>query len=126
MSVHEFADLRHVVTATLTTSSGAGAYLSPIVDLGGAHLAGIQMPSSWTAAQLTFAVSEDGTTGTQLELYTDTGGPVQITTTGGRFVRLDPTAWRGIRYLRVRSGPASSGIPQSTGRTIGLVVTPRG
>lgn len=99
----------------------SGASLSGTIDLdaGRRTLIGIQMPGTWTAASLTFAVSHDGTT--FVPLYWD-GGEYTIAAAGGAAaslgVSLDPSAFAGWPFVRVRSGTAGSPVNQGAERTL--------
>jgi hypothetical protein len=97
------------------------------VMMGGDTLAGILVPSGWTAASITFQVSIDGGV-TWAELYDDGGNAVTITSPpAGAFVMLNSHAsyeWRGINAIKVRSGTSGSPVTQSSGATVMLVGRP--
>jgi len=95
------------ITATIAASSS----LSPEVDLGIGTLVGIAMPAAWTAAALTFQVSVDGGV-TWNELTTSAGAAVSYTVAAGQFIAVDPTLWRGINAIKVRSGTSGSPVNQ--------------
>lgn len=105
----------------------SGQSLSGAVDLESNILAGFQMPSAWDAANLTFEGSYDGVTfakivGTyELELGVQpaTFWLLNLWQAGGQV--LSPFACLGVRYLKVRSGTASSPVNQSAERTIQLL-----
>ena len=98
-----------------------GASLSDTVELGDGvrQLVGIQMPAAWTAASLTFAVSFDGTT--FVPLYWD-GAEYTVAAAGGAAaslgVSLEPSAFAGWPFVRVRSGTAASAVNQAAERTL--------
>lgn len=99
----------------------SGASLTGTVDLdaGRRTLIGIQMPAAWTAASLTFAVSHNGTT--FVPLYWN-GGEYTILAAGGAAaslgVSLEPSAFAGWPFVRVRSGTAASAVNQAAERTL--------
>lgn len=95
-----------------------GASLSGVVDLGDGAVAGIIMPAAWTAASLTFQVSRDGTT--FYDLYS---GATEYSVTGVADVyqALDPNIFRGVRYVKVRSGASAAAVAQGAARTAYLV-----
>ena len=102
----------------------SGASLSGAIDLkaGRRTLVALQMPATWTAASLTFAVSHDGTT--YVPLYWD-GGEYTIEAAGGAAaslgVSLEPSAFAGWPFVKVRSGTAASAVNQAAARTIQAV-----
>lgn len=93
--------------------------LAPAIDLAGTTLAGIIIPSAWTAANLTFSVSTDNVTFN--DLYDSVGTEVNVTAAASRFIRLSPSDWLGVRYLKVRSGTAAVPVSQAAARAISLV-----
>ena len=96
-----------------------GASLSGVADLTGFMLAGIQMPSAWTAASLTFQVSLDGTT--FQDMYATDGTEVTVTgAAASRFLAFVPSDFAGARYLKVRSGTSGSAVTQGAARTLVL------
>lgn len=94
------------------------ASLSDAAPLGGALLAGIVMPGSWTAASLTFQVSHDGTT--YRNVYDDTGTEYTVTVSTDRFIRIDPSYFSGAQLVKVRSGTAGASVNQGGARVITL------
>jgi hypothetical protein len=98
-----------------------GASLSDAIELGDGvrQVCGIQMPAAWTAASLTFAVSADGIT--YSPLYFDTGeytvaaGAGAVASAG---ISLEPRAFAGWPYVKVRSGTAASAVNQGAARTL--------
>lgn len=105
----------------------SGTSLSGGYDLGSREInsvvAGFQMPSAWTAANLTFQVSTDDAT--YQNLYDDAGNEVTVTAADSRFITLD-TAQRsnydGIRFIKIRSGTSGSPVNQGSDRTIQVVI----
>lgn len=98
-----------------------GSSLGDGIDLGGSSVIGIQMPASWTAANLTFQASHDGVT--YADLY-DSAGEFTVTAAASRFIVIDPTTLLGARYLKVRSGTAGAAVNQGAARTLVLIVKP--
>jgi len=98
-----------------------GASLSGTIDLDGGRrsLLSLQMPAVWSAASLTFAVSFDGTT--FVPLYWD-GGEYTVAAAGGAAaslgVSLEPSAFAGWPFVRVRSGTSGTAVNQGAARTI--------
>jgi hypothetical protein len=104
----------------------AGQSLSPEVDLGGyGVLVGIQVPNNWTTAGLSFQCSIDGGT-TWGEVWDAVSGNIaSASLTGGTIaysVALDPARFRGVRAIKVRSGPLSLPVVQANQVTLQLVL----
>jgi hypothetical protein len=112
--------MQPISSVSATIAAGATG-LSGAVDLGYSALTGIVMPGTWVAASLTFQASADGTN--YFNLY-DNGTEVSLTVAADRFIQIDPAKWRGIRYLKVRSGAAGAAVNQTATRVLTLVVTP--
>ena len=106
-------------TLTNAVISASGS-LSPEVDLGQQTLVGIVMPATWTAASLTFQVSVDGGT-TWVEHYSSAGTETTYTVSTGQFIAVDPTLWKGVYSVKVRSGTSASPVTQTAQATIILV-----
>lgn len=111
-----------MITATFTVTIAANASLSGAVQLDEFVPVAIVMPSSWTAANLTFQASEDGTT--FLDLYSTSGSELQVTAAANRFLALDPAQFRGARFLKVRSGTSATPVNQTAQRTLKLLAVP--
>jgi hypothetical protein len=92
------------------------ASLSALIDLGGLTLVGIHMPALWTAANLTFQVSEDGIT--YDNLYDRFGNEIVYIAGAARVIILSPAEWVGIRFVKIRSGIAATPVNQGAARNI--------
>jgi hypothetical protein len=101
----------------VTISSGSS--LSAPVPLGEFVLTGIAMPAAWDAAGLTFQVSADG--GTTWGEMQSTSAAVSYTAAAGQYIAIDPTFWRGINMIKVRSGTSGSPVNQTADRILTLV-----
>jgi hypothetical protein len=103
-------------TATIPISTA----LSQIVDLGRCVLAGLILPATWDAANISFRVSADGTTA--FDLFDGTTERV-VTTAGvlGKAVALDSSTWLPWRYVVVRSGVVATPVNQTAARNITLL-----
>ena len=108
-----------VLTSNLTATIANAASLSGIIDLSGTALCGYFIPASWTAADVTFAVSVDGTNFS--DLYDLFGNEVVHTVAANRFVALLPSEMASIRYLKIRSGTTGTPVNQDAKRIITLV-----
>jgi hypothetical protein len=102
----------------------SGASLSNAALLGDSVLVGIQMPAAWTAASLTFQVSDDGGA-TWKDLYDDAGVEVTLSPTSpaGKRMAVSPDPFGGIVLIKVRSG--TSGVPVVQGADRALVLVTR-
>lgn len=98
----------------------SAASLSAAVDLQNMKLVGLQMPSAWTTANLTFQGSFNGTT--FADVYDSDGTEVTVTAAAARYIILDPATFAAFRKIKVRSGTTGSAVTQSADRTIQLVV----
>ena len=105
-------------TQTVTIANGASPCSAPVVCNGG-HLVGIQMPASWTAANLTFQGSADGVT--YQEVYDNNGVEVQVVGTQAAFIPIPPTLLGPLYALNIRSGTAGTPVNQGAARTLQLV-----
>ena len=119
----EFTDLDFF---TVTIANGQS--LSPAVNLGQKTLVGLQMPATWTAADITFQASGDGGT-TFGELETSDGvaanavAPFTIhTPVALQVIAFDPTRFRGVNCMKVRSGTSSVPVNQGQNSPITLLV----
>lgn len=97
-----------------------GASLSDAIRPNGAAMVGIEMPATWTTANLTFQVSVDGTT--YNNLYDSTGTEVTVTAAASRYIQLNPASFEGFLYVKVRSGTSGTPVNQGGARTIKVVV----
>jgi hypothetical protein len=104
-----------------TVNIASGASLSGSISCPGT-LAGIQMPAAWTTASLTFQVSLDGSTFTNV--YDKNGNEYTVLSTSSvasQYVIIPPADTVGWKYIKVRSG--SSGSPVTQTRTNGTNLT---
>ena len=74
------------------------------VSMGGMELVGIQLPATFTGTTLTFEVAT-AIDGTYQPLYKSAdGSAVSFTVAQGRFYAVDPALFKGIQFLKVKSG----------------------
>lgn len=106
--------------SAIPATIAAGQSLSAEIDLGAMTLVGIAMPAAWTAASLTFQISFDGGV-TWLEHYNSSGSETTFTVATGQYIAVDPTLWRGVNALKVRSGTAAAAVVQTGGAALGLI-----
>ena len=106
--------------ASLASATIANAAsLSGAVRLSGT-LTGIQMPASWTAANLTFQVSVDGDT--YQNVYDSSGSEFVVTAAAARYIPLNPADFIDGRWLKVRSGTSGTPVNQGAERVVQLTV----
>jgi hypothetical protein len=98
--------------------------LSAAVGLGGKTLVGIVIPVAWVTAAISFQASGDGGQ-TFGELMDETPAARSIgSITGGVYtvIAVDPTKWRGINQIKVRSGPSGAAVNQTGAPTLLLLL----
>ena len=116
--VNEFSylDKQTITIASGTSLSGASA-------LSRYGVARIYVPSGWTAANLTFQVSEDNVS--YANLFDSAGNEVTVTAAASQAITLDPTIFGlGFQYLKIRSGTSASTVSQGGDRVLTLAVRP--
>lgn len=96
------------------------ASLSSAVELPTATLLGFIMPSAWTAADVTYQGSNDGTT--WYDLHSDTAGEITSTVTAGKLISVYGYDFAACKWLRLRSGTSATPVAQVAARTITLIV----
>ena len=109
-------DLAQIITVTIAN----GASLSDAADMKGHSLVALEMPAAWTAADITFEASPDGVT--YNDVHIEAGTERTLTVAVDRFVLMDQTLWKGVRFLKVRSGTSSVPVNQLAERSIRLYV----
>lgn len=92
--------------------------LSAAIQLEGA-LVGIQMPPNWTAANLTFEASAEGSQFWSVE--DSAGAEVSVTAVEDVYIALDGAA-RKFKHLKVRSGTLGVPVNQGAERVLVLLV----
>jgi hypothetical protein len=106
-------------TVTIVAADATG--LSGAVILGGDLLVGLTL-TTWTNANMTFQVSIDAGV-TFFNVYKDDGTELTFTTsTGNRFVAVDPSIFAGIQQLKVRSGTAATPVTQAADEVVTLAL----
>ena len=119
MSLNDTSFSLEVLPATIAN----GASLTDTINLFGLRLFGIVMPSSWTAASLTFQVSPDGGA-TWTNMYDQSGSEVAAVADVLRCIILNPLQFTSVQYIRVRSGTSSSAVTQAASRSLKLILRP--
>jgi hypothetical protein len=107
--------------STVTAAIAAGQSLSSQVNLGEQTLVGVFVPSGWTSANMTFEASPDGGT-TWGNLFSYLGAEVVFVSIAGQFLAVDPTLWKGVYSLKVRSGTSASPVNQASAVSVTLAI----
>lgn len=105
----------------LDVTISSGAAITSAIDLVGRTLVGIIMPAAWTAASLTFEMS-DTAAGTYVDVYDISEAELEITVAASRYLALDPVNFFGVNYLKVRSGTSATPVNQAADRTLTLMI----
>ena len=106
-------------TFNYTATIANGASLSDVVHLAGHRLFAIQMPATWTAADLTLQGSAAGVT--YADVYDELDAEVVIQAGASRFIILDPAKFVGLQRIKLRSGTTGSAVNQGGERLITVV-----
>lgn len=119
-------DQRDFVAFTLSTAADG---LSDVADLGGLRLAGIEMSTAWTAADLAF-LGSPLSTARMSEVYltalSTAPAVFQIATTANRLIGLNSQGFDGIRFLQLASVSTAStaALAQAAERTVRALLAP--
>jgi len=103
-----------------------GASLSDAVPLRGYSLLRIVMPVAWTAADLSFKMSDDEGA-TYRNVYWDWGAEMVVAADAARVIELSPfVKLSHVDNIKIRSGTAGTPVIQGAIRELLLVVSTRG
>ncbi len=100
--------------ATATIANGAS--LSGAIYLGIGTMCAIQMPAAWTAASLSFQGSTDGST--YNDMYDSSGVEITIAASASQYIVLDPSAFMGFVWVKLRSGTTGTPVNQGAARAL--------
>lgn len=109
----------------------SGASLSQAYNIGGVQLAGVVIPSAWTAASITFQFSAEGTVFS--DVYDSLGNEItilsaNIPTATSRYIDFTSASWSPAwfipGYFKVRSGTTATPVNQAADRTLRFVTVP--
>ena len=109
-------------TIIQTVTVAAGASLSGAsTKRNGYRLVGLCTASTWDAAKISFAVSNDDTT--YYTLYDETGAEINVSSaiTGAAAIALNPADFIGWDYVKVRSGLVGAATNQVDATVVTLV-----
>ena len=109
------------IFADATATIASGAALSGAFSSGDKLICAVQMPAAWTAADLTYQISDDGGT-TWFELLDDTGTAVTLVSpAAGKRYNLPASDYESGRLFKVRSGTSSVPVNQAAARTLTFI-----
>lgn len=112
----------HTRDEAQTVVIAAGQALSPAIDLGGKRLYAIQIPATWTAANLTFQIgitADNITANATFANMFDKGGNEYTVTAAASETLVVPLAdFIGAKFLKIRSGTTGSPLPQAAARSL--------
>src|SRR5262245_33314185 len=106
--------------STVVVTIPAGSAVSTSADLTGSVLTTLIAPASWTSANLSFAVSADNITFS--DLFDEFGQEVLKPIGPGRAVLVDPALTQSALYIKLRSGPRANPVLQSADRAFTLLL----
>lgn len=111
-----------ITSSVLKDTIASGAALGSGFKVYGGRLVGIQMPSSWTTANLTFQVATDGSGGTYQNAEDDAGNELTVTAAASLYLELDPKLFKGVTHVKVRSGTSATAVNQGADRILDFVL----
>src|SRR5215475_8895648 len=101
--------------ATATVTIAAGTAVSTSADLSsGAILTTLISPDDWTPANLSFLISADNITFS--DLFDALGQEVLKSMGPGRAILVDPSLTQSAFYIKLRSGPRANPVMQAADR----------
>jgi hypothetical protein len=112
---------QNVPFSSLPMTIAGGASQSNETDLDHYVVCGIQMPATWTAANLTFR-SRCAPQLVVMDVYNSDGTEMTVTAAASRFIVVDPADFAGLRFLTIRSGTTATPVTQEGERQIRLMV----
>jgi len=121
LTVAGLALAQGVATAVIASgqSLSGAVELKPQGRSGFCTAAVMVMPSAWTAADITFQGSIDGSTFGNL--HDDSGVEVVVKAAASRVIVLSAAYFWGLRWIRVRSGTSSVPVAQAAQRSITIL-----
>jgi hypothetical protein len=105
---------------TTTATILNGASLSNIINLGSNDLISIIMPSSWTAANITYQFSIDGVN--FYDAYSTTAELSSTAAVASRIISINSANYDAGRYIKIRSGTSATPVNQAADRILTLIL----
>ena len=112
--IAEAASLSSQTTGTHGTPGGG-------IDVAGLMLVGVELPATWTAADITLQASSDGTTFKNVFNADGTEFKITAPPAGSMIPLAGILDTMGMRFIKVRSGTAAVPVNQLAARTIRLL-----
>jgi hypothetical protein len=119
MYVKSIGDYK-VIVATIAASASQ----SDEIDIGGHEAFALEMGASWNTAAITFLASSTSD-GTFRKIVGDTGTEISVAAATNEMIALESTkreAIKPFRFIKIRSGTASSPVTQTYETTINVMV----
>lgn len=119
--------LNNPLNSTVAVTIANGAAVSSAIRLNAGHIAGILMPSGWTAAGIAFQVANteaEPTSGEWQNLWVD-GVQIEEAAAASRAIGMPPTRVYGWQWVRLRSctaGSPSADANQGADRALTLLI----
>jgi hypothetical protein len=101
----------------------AGTALSNAVNLGDKTLSAIVIPAAWSTAALSFQASDDGGA-TWHDHFDWLGNEISAASAdvvAGRRIAVDPSSFRDVDMIKLRSGLTASPVNQGTACVLTLI-----
>lgn len=116
MTVNPTRALAMPVSVTIDS----GTSITAAINLGGRIPVGIIMPAAWTAANITFQASADGSS--FADIYDASGEYALTNAAADRYLDLDSNVFFGPLHLKVRSGTTGTPVNQGAERVLTLLL----
>lgn len=100
--------------------AGGASVTNSAASIGTSKVVGIQMPSLWTAAPLSFLASYDGVN--FFSLFRN-GNEFVEPVTASTFAKLSSGDFSGVSYIKVQSGSVTNGLINQPATTTIVLVT---
>ena len=108
------------IAEPLAVTIAEDASLTAAINMQGRVLCGVEIPGTWTAANLTFQASQDGTNFFNMHKYD--AGELTVTAAASLYLAIDPTNFLGVNFLKVRSGTTGTPVNQAAERSLTLML----
>lgn len=108
-----------IPVTSFSVDIAAGNSLSAGIGVGQYLISGIIFPAVWTAASLSFQISDDDVN--WYDLYDGTGEYVLSTAGTSRFVAVESAKFIGVKAIKLRSGAAGTPVVQVATRSLKII-----
>lgn len=100
----------------ITATIASGASVTGVINLRDRPVVAVEMPASWTTANLTVLASSDGETFKAVYVWDGTEYTLQAA--ASRIIVMAPQDFAWARYIKFRSGTSASPVNQAAERTL--------